>query len=295
MNRSSALVLLATAASLFAACGSPSTEPPQAGQQGTVESFPRPAALANLPLVELIGPAATDAGPAPVFEWRSVVGAAADRLSVRGPDFRNWAWAGSGTSVRYGGVTEGQAGPTIIPGTVWSVAALGADGSILALSGLRPVSPTDDPGPAPDWIGAAAAAAASAAPSADVSSPPAVGPFDACDLLTADEITASIDGSWGNPESSSYGGESGRCEWTSENGSILSIDVMPADTYDPDGWSADGTIDGLGEKSYVVSHGWDRRIGFVRGGRSVMLVIDWTRFDLQALKGIARLVESRLP
>jgi hypothetical protein len=292
MNRASALVLLATATTLLAACGSPSTEPPPAGHQATVESFPRPAALANLPLVELIGPAPTAAGPAPVFEWRSVDGAATYRLSVRGPDFRNWAWAGSGTSVRYGGVTDGQAGPTIIPGTVWSVAALGADGSILALSGLRPVSPTDDPGPAPDWIDAAAAAAA---PADDVSTPPPAGPFDACDLLTADEIRASIDGAWGAPESSNYGGDSGRCEWTSGNGSILSIEVMPADAYDPDGWGADGTIDGLGEKSYVVSHGWDRRIGFVRGGRSVMLVIDWTRVDLQAFEGIARQIASRLP
>lgn len=296
MNRSSALVLLATAATLFATCGSPSTEAPPSGQLATIASFPRPAALANLPLVELIAPAATAAGPAPVFEWRSVDGAAAYRLSVRGPDARTWAWAGSETSIRYGGVAEGQAGPTIIPGTVWSVAALGADGSILALSGLRPVSPTDDPGPVPDWIGAgASAAAASAAPEADVSTPAPAGPFDACDLLTADEIQTAIDGTWGAPESGSYGGDSGRCEWTSENGSILSIDVMPADTYDPAGWAADGTIDGLGEKSYVVSHGWDRRIGFVRGGRSVMLVIDWTRVDLQAFEGLARQVEGRLP
>jgi len=290
MSRASAFVLLATAATLLAACGSSSTEPPPSGQQATAESFPRPAGLVDLPLVELVGPATTAAGPAPVFEWRSVDEAEAYRLSVRGPDFRSWAWVGSETTIRYGGVVEGQAGPTIIPGTVWSVAALGRDGAILALSGLRPVSPTDDPGPAPDWIGAAAVA-----PTGDASTPAPADPFDACDLLTADEIKAAIKGTWGTPEFSSYGVDNGRCEWTSENGSILSIDVMPADAYDPEGWGADGTIDGLGEKSYVVDHGWDRRIGFVRGGRSVMLVIDWTKVDLEAFAGVARQVESRLP
>ncbi len=289
MNRSSALVLLATAATLFAACGSSSTGSP-AARQATAASFPRPAALANLPLVELVAPATTAAGPAPVFEWRSVDGAQAYRLSVRGPDFRSWAWVGSDTTIRYGAITEGQAGPTIIPGTLWSVAALGGDGSILALSELRPVSPTDDPGPAPDWLGAQATA-----PAVGVSTPSPAEAFDACDLLTADEIRAAIKGTWGTPESSSYGGDNGRCEWTSENGSILAIDVMPADAYDPDGWGADGTVDGLGEKSYVVDHGWDRRIGFIRGGRSVMLVIDWTKVDLEAFIGVARQVESRLP
>ena len=73
------------------------------------------------------------------------------------------------------------------------------------------------------------------------------------------------------------------------------IDVMPADAYDPDGWDADGPIEGLGEQSYIVSHGWDRRIGFVRGGRSVMLTIDWTRIDLEVFAGIAREIEKRLP
>ena len=66
---------------------------------------------------------------------------------------------------------------------------------------------------------------------------------------------------------------------------ILSIDVMPAAAYDPEGWGADGTVDRLGEQSYVVSHGWDRKIGFVHGERSVMITIDWTRVDLDAFAG----------
>jgi hypothetical protein len=243
-------------------------------------------------MVELVGPAAIGAGPAPLFEWRPIDGASKYRLSVRGPELRSWAWAGAATSIRYGGVTEGQAGPTIVPGTFWSVAALGGDGSLLALSELRPVSPTDDPGPAPDWL-AAPAANPAATPAGAEASP--AGEFDACDLYSADEITAAIDGTWGEPVLAYADAMGGRCEWTSENSSILSIDVQPAAAYDPEGWDADGTVEGLGEQSYIVSHGWDRRIGFVRGDRSVMLVIDWTRVDLEVFAGIARQLEERLP
>jgi hypothetical protein len=257
-------------------------------------AYARPAALSEVPLVELVGPATTGAGPAPVFEWRPIDGASKYRLSVRGPELRSWAWAGAATSVRYGGVTEGQAGPTIIPGTFWSVAALGGDGSLLALSELRPVSPTDDAGPAPDWLAAPAPDAGTAPAPEEAQASPA-GEFDACDLLSADEITAAIDGTWGAPVLAYGDALGGRCEWTSENGSILSIDLLPAATYDPEGWGADGTVDDLGERSYVVSHGWDRRIGFVRGERSVMLVIDWTRVDLEAFASIARVIEGRLP
>ena len=118
---------------------------------------------------------------------------------------------------------------------------------------------------------------------------------NALPCFSADEITAAIDGTWGTPEFSDYGSGNDRCEWTSENGTVLAIDVMPADAYDPDGWDADGTIEGLGEQSYVVSHGWDRRIGFVRGGRSVTLSIDWTRIDLEVFAGMAREIEQRVP
>jgi len=286
------LAALAVLAACVVGCGGASQTgagvAAEAGAAGDADR--RPAALRHLPLVELVGPAATNAGPAPVFEWRTVDGAHAYRLSIRGPETRTWAWSGPETSVRYGGVAEGQSGPTIVPGSRWSVAAFSGDGSLLALSELRPVSPTDDPGPAPDWL---KVPAPPSSPVTGQASP--AGEFDACDLLSAEEITAAIDGTWGPPALSAYGGQSGRCEWTSKNGSILSIDVMPAAAYDPDGWGADGTVEGLGERSYIVSHGWDRRIGFVRGESSVMLVIDWTRVDLEAFTGIARKIEQRLP
>jgi hypothetical protein len=294
------LALSAALAAVVAACGGAS--PGGAETAATDEGPPaaaatddgRPAALRHLPLVELVGPAATNAGPVPVFEWQAVGGADAYRLSVRGPEARTWAWFGPETSVRYGGVAEGQSGPTIIPGTVWSVAALGGDGSLLALSGLRPVSPTADPGPTPDWLAVPATTQAPGQGDAGDEASPA-GEIGVCDLFSADEITAAIDGTWGAPVLAYGEGMAGRCEWTSENGSILSIDVMPAATYDPEGWAADGTVEGLGEQSYIVSHGWDRRIGFVRGEHSVMLTIDWTRVDLEAFAGIARVIEGRLP
>ena len=239
------------------------------------------------------GPAATNAGPAPVFEWRGVDSAAAAtgcRSAARRPSDVGVVGTGNLGPLRWR--HRGPVGPDHRPGHPdWSVAALGADGSLLALSELRPVSPTDDPGAAPDWLAAAPVASAAAPPAA----PSPAGEFDACDLFSADEIAAAIDGTWGTPELTDYGSGSGHCEWTSTNGTILGIDVMPADAYDPDGWDADGTIEGLGEQSYIVSHGWDRRIGFVRGGRSVMLTIDWTRVDLEMFAGIAREIEKRLP
>jgi hypothetical protein len=307
MTRSFALRLLLVAGVVGLIACSPAPATPDTGASGDqgaegVESAPgaesvqgtyaRPAALSSLPLVELVGPASTGAGPAPLFEWRPIDGASKYRLSVRGPDLRSWAWAGATTSVRYGGVTEGQAGPTIIPGTFWSVAALGGDGSLLALSELRPVSPTDDPGPAPDWL-AAPPANPAATPAVAQASP--AGEFDACDLFSAAEITAAIDGTWGEPVLAYTDALGGRCEWTSANGTILSIDVLPAAAHDPEGWDGDGTVENLGEQSYIVSHGWDRRIGFVHGERSVMLTIDWTRVDLDAFATIARAIEGRLP
>ena len=156
--------------------------PPRPARRGDADG--RPAALRHLPLVELVGPAATNAGPAPVFEWRTVDGALAYRLSVRGPETRTWAWSGPETSVRYGGVAEGQSGPTIVPGSRWSVAAFSGDGSLLALSELRPVSPTDDPGPAPDWLDCPGPAAS---PARGRPRPPASSTPATCS--TADEIS----------------------------------------------------------------------------------------------------------
>ena len=265
-------------------------------------TLPRPAQFADLPLIDLVGPAETDAGRAPTFEWKAVAGAATYRLSVLAPDAPSWAWMGADTRVRYGGVQEGVVGPSLRAGSWWSVAALSVDGMITAMSDLRAVSPAGDRGPAPAWmvasplrgvseLGAAASARAAPAPPAAAAAP--LG-GRACDLLTTDEIGAAIKGTWGAPQVTSHGTQSSWCEWTSANGTKLSVMIAPASHYDPTGWDADGAIDGLGAQAYRVDHGWDRRIGFVRGEFSVMLVIDFTRVDSEGFANLGRLVDSRL-
>jgi hypothetical protein len=78
------------------------------------------------------------------------------------------------------------------------------------------------------------------------------------------------------------------------NGSRLDLELWPADQYDPEGWGADGTIDGLGDDSYTVEHGWDRRIGFLASGITVNLIIDYTKVDRDGFTALARLVEGRI-
>jgi hypothetical protein len=304
-----------------AACGGDVSGEPAAGGAGTVAgnaaaaggpesttagsgtTLPRPALFADLPLVDLVAPVEAGAGRAPVFEWKAVAGAASYRLSVLAPDAPSWAWLGAETRVRYGGVSEGVNGPSLRPGSWWSVAALTGNGTVTAMSDLRAVSPADDRGPAPAWIedspatGAqGSAASASALPAPAPASAAAASPGGrACDLLTADEIGAAIKGSWGAPELTSLGTESSWCDWTSANGTVLSVMTAPASQYDPTGWDADGAIDDLGAEAYRVDHGWARRIGFVRGEFSVMLVIDFTKVDTEGFATLARLVDSRLP
>ena len=274
---------------------------PEATMTGSGATLPRPALFADLPLIDLVAPAETNAGRAPTFEWMAVAGAATYRLSVLAPDAPSWAWLGTDTSVRYGGVPDGVGGPSLRPGSWWSVAALAEDGTITAMSDLRAVSPADDRGPAPASIEESPATTPSGTASASASASPAATSGAAaslagraCDLLTADEIGAAIKGSWGAPELTSFGTQGSWCDWTSANGTVLSVMTAPASHYDPTGWDADGTIDDLGAEAFRVDHGWDRRIGFVRGEFSVMLVIDFTKVDAVEFVNLARLVDTRL-
>jgi hypothetical protein len=95
--------------------------------------------------VELTAPPEEDAGEVPTFAWESVEGAAAYRLVVLDAEGRAvWAWEGSETSVALGGVPdrpEGAEGPVLTAGSTWSVAALDADGHVVAVSTARPASP----------------------------------------------------------------------------------------------------------------------------------------------------------
>ena len=95
--------------------------------------------------VELRSPGTTGAGIIPTFEWSAVDGASAYRLVVQNADGdAMWAWEGDGTSIELGAVPdreEGDGGPILTSGSTWSVIALDADGHVIAVSTLRPVSP----------------------------------------------------------------------------------------------------------------------------------------------------------
>ena len=99
----------------------------------------------GLAAVELLGPSTEGAGEVPTFGWSPVEGAVAYRLAVVGPDGGAvWAWEGDGTSAALGGVPDrpvGAEGPVLSPGSSWSVSALDAEGHVIAVSVLRPVSP----------------------------------------------------------------------------------------------------------------------------------------------------------
>lgn len=313
------VLLIGAAVFVGAACGSagdPATTPSTNTSVGgaavvasdvasPVTTRPRPSLFGDLATIDLLAPAEFDAGRAPTFEWSPVDTAATYRLSVLAPDAPTWAWLGSATKVRYGGVPEGANGPSLRPGSWWSVTALTGDGSVLAVSDLRAVSPTDDRGPDPLWAAASTATdaatgdavegdTASTTPAPEAATAPGPIAGRACDLLTADEIHDAIEGDWNEPKPTSLGQAASWCDWTSVNGTLLSLTVGPADQYDPDGWGADETVAGLGDRAYRVNHGWDRRIGFVHGEYSVTMTIDYTRVDVSGFLRLAGSIDGRL-
>ena len=95
--------------------------------------------------IELTAPPEEGAGETPTFEWEPVGVATAYRLVVLDAEGRAvWAWEGPDTSVALGGVPDrpaGTEGPVLTPGSAWSVAALDADGHVVAASPLRSASP----------------------------------------------------------------------------------------------------------------------------------------------------------
>jgi hypothetical protein len=294
-NRKLLLIVLVVVSALAAACGGESAQnvttsasDPASGASGPAPTRPRPAALADLPLVELVAPGATNAGRAPTFRWGTVAGAAAYRLTVLGSDAPRWSWQGNASEVRYGGVPEGVDGPSLVAGSWWSVAALDESGALVALSELRAVSPASDPGLEPSWAGGPVATAAA----------PTVAPTTAataCAIVSTAEITAAIQGDWGEPKDESLGAGDLSCAWTSSHGTLLTLSVEPAGNYDPEGWGADEKINGLGSTAYGANHGWDRRIGWVHDDVSVTLLIDFTKVDKAGYLALAHVVDERLP
>ena len=291
MRTTVACLLLAASAVLASCGGSASSIPPRGdgSSSGPVATLPRPSVFANLPLVQLVAPDMVGAGRAPTFEWSPVGTADAYRLSVLGPDGPMWAWQGETTSIRYGGVSDGTNGPSLVPGSWWSVAALAADGSVVALSELRSVSPTGESGPAPAWADGAVPPASSSPPGGQAA---VVG---WCDMLTPAEIADAIGGDWLEPTEGRLDAHNGWCDWTSARGTLLTLTISPAAHFDPAGWDADEPIAGVGAEAYWAAVGWDRRVVFVQGESSVMLAIDFSRVDQDGLVHLAALVAGRLP
>jgi len=287
------LGILVTIAILAACDGSPSSARPDGGAApiGAVATLPRPAVFADLPLVTLLAPGALEAGRAPTFEWSAVDAAAAYRLSVLGPDGPTWAWQGGTTSVRYGGVPNGTSGPSLLPGSWWSVAALAGDDTVLALSELRAVAPSAERGPNPNWT-----KPPSNTDSPDSSASPPSGMPDAgsCDLLTREEIGEAIGGDWLEPTEKRLDARYGWCDWRSARGTLLTLTISPAAHFDPAGWGADEPIADLGDEAHWAAAGWDRRILFVQGDLSAMLAIDFSRVDRVGFERLARLIATRL-
>lgn len=126
---------------------SSSTTVPSATQQAPTTTSLAPQAeplLAGANPVIQITPT-EGVGLRPTLDWEAIEGADTYFLVVKDEaGTAYWAWEGSGTSIPLGGAEfpDGYGnGPTIGPGYVWSVSAYAGDGTILAISGDRTISP----------------------------------------------------------------------------------------------------------------------------------------------------------
>jgi hypothetical protein len=144
IRRATLVMLVAVLVGGLAACHSgASGRPAASGPAAAASHLPTPAGVAE---VRLVGPAEHGAGTAPTFQWTAVPGAVRYQLFVRdaqgGPI---WAWEGTDTSVRLGGLSidlpAGAPGPRLTPGATWLVLALGADGKVRAISEVRSANP----------------------------------------------------------------------------------------------------------------------------------------------------------
>ena len=108
-----------------------------------VTSQNEPLLVGAEPVIQLT--ASEGVGRRPTLAWDPVDGAASYFLVVKDASgAAYWAWDGSETSVPLGGAefpADFGNGPIIGPGFTWSVSAYAADGTFVAISGDRPVSP----------------------------------------------------------------------------------------------------------------------------------------------------------
>ena len=106
----------------------------------------RLAVPAGVGVVTLDSPPEQGAGQSPTFRWEPVTAVARYQLFVRdGRGVALWAWQGTGTSVRLGGLSSarpaGTGGPRLVPGSSWFVIAVDNGGKVLAVSGIRALNP----------------------------------------------------------------------------------------------------------------------------------------------------------
>jgi hypothetical protein len=110
----------------------------------TTTTGPSRASQWGLETIELLTPT-EGGGRRPILEWQPVAGAEAYNVVVLAPSGRvYWGWRTVETSVPVGGhprLNESAAGPAISAGMTWSVTAVASDGSLIALSDQRPISP----------------------------------------------------------------------------------------------------------------------------------------------------------
>jgi hypothetical protein len=102
-----------------------------------------PLLIGAAPVIQLT--ATEGVGVRPTLGWEAVEDADSYFLVVKDDaGTAYWAWDGSETSIPLGGANFPEDfgnGPTIGPGYTWSVSAYSADGTFLAISGDRPISP----------------------------------------------------------------------------------------------------------------------------------------------------------
>jgi hypothetical protein len=110
---------------------------------GEVDEVDLPGRL-GLPEITLLTPT-SGGGTRPILEWEAVDGAAGYEVALNGPGGGiYWAGWATGTSIPVGGeplVDPAYSGPSVSAGMTWSVAAYDADGYLVAISNMRPISP----------------------------------------------------------------------------------------------------------------------------------------------------------
>lgn len=156
-RRGRMLAAVAAVAVLAASCSAPdSSDPPR--QDTSVESESGSATtptiasgevlLDGLPTVELTGPPSARAGHYPLFSWEPVPAAATYQLVVSDPTGPIWAWEGTETLIRFGGLIEepppDYGGPSLDGPACWSVVAVDTNGHVVAASAVVPVTPGDE-------------------------------------------------------------------------------------------------------------------------------------------------------